>query len=300
MFPTFLVVGAAKSGTTSLYHYLNQHPKIYMSPIKEPYYFSFIGKKPAFTGPYDEKLNKERIITTRSAYERLFAGATTEKALGECSNSYLYFPESAINIKAAIPECRIIIILRNPIERAFSHYRQVYSFGHESLSFEDALEQQAERRRNNWRWHYQYVDQGMYYRQVRNFYHHFKSDYIHVALIDDLQRNPAAFMQGVYAFLGVDDQFMPSFEKHNVTLRTRSVVLRRLTHERNALRTVLRRILPKFWREKIASAVNLMNYRKTEQVEMLPETRQRLREIFREDIELLAAYIGRDLSHWLE
>lgn len=178
MLPNFLIVGAAKSGTTSLYNYCTQHPEIFMSPVKEPYFFSFINIKPNFKGPYDQKTNEKEIICDIKEYERLFENVNNERAIGECSNSYLYFRNTAKIIKRYIPHCKIIIILRNPVERAYSHYLQHVMLGHEDQTFEVALEKEEERKKNNWRWHYHYVGQGLYYCQVKRYLNQFGKDKI--------------------------------------------------------------------------------------------------------------------------
>lgn len=110
--PTFLVIGAAKAGTTSLYHYLTQHPSIYLSKIKEPEYFAY------WRG--DAPSHKE-VITDWSKYKALFAGAN-EQQIGEVSPAYLYFPYTSQDIKARLGPIKIIAMFRHPIERAYSHY----------------------------------------------------------------------------------------------------------------------------------------------------------------------------------
>ncbi|MGQ9662575.1 MAG: sulfotransferase domain-containing protein [Kiritimatiellia bacterium] len=129
--PNFLIVGAPKAGTTSLFDYLGQHPEVYTPPVKEPCFFS--SGLPAFTHDLAE-------------YEALFAGQTTQTAIGEASTTYLYDPDAARRIHDLLPEARIIIMLRNPAERAYSEWAyNALQLACEPLSFEAALEAEEER-----------------------------------------------------------------------------------------------------------------------------------------------------------
>lgn len=145
--PNFFIVGAAKSGTTSLYHYLKQHPEIYMSPVKEPKYFLASINKFPHNGPGDIEVDK-KIIRTWDEYLKLFSNASVEKCIGEASCGYLYYCELvAPSIKRISPEAKIIIVLRNPVERAFSAYCYLFREGRETLSFEEALKIEEERKK---------------------------------------------------------------------------------------------------------------------------------------------------------
>jgi len=150
--PNFLIVGAPKSGTTSLYYYLKEHPEIYMSKLKEPHFFSKECKNLPFRGPKDESLGSTKYMNlTWEDYQNLFKGAITYKAVGEASADYLYYFKCSIkNIKKYLGNPKIIIILRNPIERAFSAYLHMLRDGREYLSFREALHMEEERKKNNW------------------------------------------------------------------------------------------------------------------------------------------------------
>ena len=124
MLPNLFVIGAAKAGTTSLQHYLAQHPEIYMSPVKEPNFFAFDGAVPAFNGPstngsgtrLHDRLRRERYefsVVDAPTYEQLFAHAGRRPVRGDCSPAYLHFPDTAARIKAAVPEAKIVAILRH-------------------------------------------------------------------------------------------------------------------------------------------------------------------------------------------
>ena len=131
--PNFLIIGAMKSGTTALYYYLEQHPEIYMSPVKEPNFFSS-----------QERENAAGAVARIGNYRDLFRGVSGETAIGEASHSYLYEPGAAAEIRRYAPEAKLIAILRNPIDRAYSHFLHMVRSGTEPLDdFAQALQEEA-------------------------------------------------------------------------------------------------------------------------------------------------------------
>ncbi len=295
--PNFIVVGAAKSGTTSLYHYLQQHPDVYMSPVKEPEYFSFVGKEVNFIGPGGQPMNFG-IINNANEYAELFKDVTPEKAIGECSTSYLLLPQAAANIHRSLPHCRIIIILRHPVDRAFSHYQDHLRSLHEDLSFEEAIRAEPARAADNWRWGYQYIGHSRYCRQVQRYFDLFGPDRIHVCLFDRLQSDPLGLMADVYRFLGVDHTFRPKVGAvHNPGGLPRWPWLQKFLLESNPIKRLMKPILPLALWGRLRQW--LLNANLTE-ADMAPETRHRLVELFRDDVLALQELLGRDLSHWLE
>src|SRR5579863_751660 len=141
--PNFFIVGAARSGTTSLDRYLSQHPQIYIAPKKEVHFFA--ANHFPHTGPGDEWLNK-RVIHEEEQYEQLFAGVTDEKRIGETSAYYLYLQGTAERIAHSIPAAKILILLREPIDRAYSAYMHLVRDGRETVSFAEGLRLEEERK----------------------------------------------------------------------------------------------------------------------------------------------------------
>ena len=296
MLPNFMVVGAAKSGTTSLYHLLGQHPQIYMSPEKEPEYFSFINEAPDFLGPGNRPMNGG-IITDTAEYLALFEGVTGEKAVGECSTSYLFLPQAAANIHSSLPHCRIIIILRQPAERTYSHYMDHVMSLNEELSFEQALAAEPERQAQNWRWGYQYSGHSRYYQQVKRYYDRFGKENVLVCLFERLQSDPQKLMADIYSFLGVADDFLPKVGAvHNPSGRPRGMWLQQFLMESNLLKTGLKRLVPSPLRRNLRRWLLKTNLQKTA---LDPHMRHRLMELYREDVLALQDLIGQDLSQWL-
>ncbi|HCI81284.1 MAG TPA: sulfotransferase, partial [Ktedonobacter sp.] len=135
MKPNFFIIGAARSGTSSLDRYLSQHPEIYITPKKETHFFAHDLIPSNFTGPGDERLNNS-LIRDEKQYAQLFAD-TTKKVVGESSAFYLCFPEVAERIAQAVPDAKIIVILREPVDRTYSAHTFLSRDGRETLSFEE-------------------------------------------------------------------------------------------------------------------------------------------------------------------
>jgi len=298
--PNFFIIGAAKSGTSSLYMYLKQHPEIYMSPVKEPHYFSFDDETKLTKGPGDP-INKA--ITDFNQYQALFDKVSCEKAIGEASTSYLYRPEAPIRIHALLPEAKLIAVLRNPIERAFSAYMHVVRDRREtSENFLDALSREEERKAAGWEpiWHFSSV--GLYAEQLSRYFALFPKDQLQIYLYEELQENQTALVRKVFQFLEVDDSFIPeSSMRYNVTGEQKSKIYHSITDwlftQPNPIRWFSRKVLPDIWRGNVASWMRQRNLKKHQ----IPQTeRNILVEYFRKEIKELQSLINKDLSHWME
>jgi hypothetical protein len=209
--PNFFIIGAQKAGTTSLYYYLKQHPQVYMSPRKEPHFFK---------GMHSEYRKRGRSlppVTDLGDYQALFEGVTDEKAIGEASASYLYSPKAPALIKRSIPDAKLIAVLRNPADRAYSNYLYCVKMGREPLaSFAEALQAEEKRIRENWGplWHYR--QKGFYYSQVKRYFDVFGQDQVKVYLYDDLRGKPSSMLGDIFRFLDVDETFVPDLSiEHN-------------------------------------------------------------------------------------
>lgn len=299
--PNFFIVGAAKSGTTSLYHYLKQHPEIYMSPIKEPKYFSSSINRFPHRGPSDIEVDKT-VIKSRGDYLRLFSSASVEKWLGDASADYLYFYEHvAPLIKRTSPEAKIIAILRNPIERAFSAYCHLVKEGRETLSFEEAIGVEEERKRKNYEFIWFYKGVGFYYSQVEAYLNAFGEKNLKIYLYDDFKQNPYKIIKDIFRFLEVDESFVPDINiKHNVSEVAKNKSLQEfLLGYDHPLKKLFRPVLLGTIGKE--NTERLVNYFKNKNLmKMKPKTRRYLAEIYREDILMLQNLVKRDLSDWLE
>jgi hypothetical protein len=307
--PNFLIIGAQKSGTTSLYEYLKQHPQIYMSSLKEPRFFAFEGEKPTFAGPGDRELYKD-VVSDLEDYQALFQGISKEMAIGEASVVYLYFPRTPERIRHYIPDVRLIAVLRNPVERAYSAFLHLTRDRKEPLrDFASALQAEDERIQNNWGpiWHYKQI--GFYYAQLKRYYDMFEREQIRVYLHEDLSDDPTKMLKEIFEFLGVDNTFVPDVrQRHNVSsvpANGRWYAMYTLLQSQNPVKAVVRPFLPRALRRRLFTQVygRISTSSQDQHVTKLPlpvEVRRQLTEAFRDDILRTQGLIKRDLSHWLE
>jgi hypothetical protein len=301
MQPNFLIPGAAKSGTTSLYEYLKQHPDVFMPDVKEPTYFvsSYLADTP------DENPRKKRLmsylVTDYRDYEALFEGVTTEKAIGEASVYYLYYWKQAIPaIKSTLGDVKIIISLRNPVDRAYSSYLNVVKDGDEDCTFEQSLHLEDQREQAGWRTLlYQYRKPGLYADQVAAYLQHFSS--VKVILYDDFKNDPVGVAKECCEFLGVDGEAISENRLlwHNSSLKPRNALVDKALFKPNRIRSDLNTMLGLVLGEKRRVAV-VRRVRKSfaKRRPMRADTRAALNAYFREDIDKLSDLIQRDLSHW--
>jgi len=283
--PNFLIIGAQKSGTTSLYEYLRQHPQVFMSPVKEPHFFTYEGEPPP----------SPDMVTDWFTYQQLFSAAKEHHiAIGEASPSYLHAEHVPERIAHYLPEVRLIAILRHPAERAFSNWVHNVRNGREHLSFCEALAAEDDRIRQGYSYAFWYKYKGFYYRHLSRYMTLFPRERICVYLFDDLRQQPLALLRDVFTFLGVDPDFQPRLARHNVSGIPKGVVgkvFSRLRKSR-ALREVVKKSVPESIRAQIRSRILV-------RPQMAEDVRQSLIALYREDILRLQDFLNRDLSHWL-
>ncbi len=303
--PNFLVIGAQKAGTTALYHYLNQHPQIFMSPVKEPHFFAFEGKELDFRGPYDREVLGHMVVSDEGAYRALFDGAGGERAWGEASSMYLYLEEAVERIKRHTPEARLIAVLRNPVERAYSSFLHMVRDGREPIpDFGKALEAEEERIKGNWSpiWHYRRM--GFYYEQLVRYYEAFGLEQVKVRLYEDLDSDPLGVLRDIHGFLGVDPAFVPDVSaRYNVSGVPKSKrlhALHKFLLRQNPVKVVLKPFFPKKLRRRLVEgSLNALRNRNLVKPPFPEEVRRALIGDYKEDVLKLQELIGRDLSRWL-
>jgi len=308
MMPNFFIIGAQKAGTTSLYHYLTQHPQVYMSPVKEPCFFNYEISPDGdvvtqeFGNPGRRKVAR---FSNMNEYRSLFRGVRQEAAIGEASPPYLYAPGTAERIKQWAPEARMIAILRHPADRAYSAYLHAVRIGREPLhDFAEALREEERRIHENWHYTFHYRSRGFYHAQLEPYYRLFGRDKVGVWLHEDLSADPVSVAQSIYRFLGVDHAYVPDAStKHNPA----GVPKNRIS------RTMIRGI-------DIAASTFLEHFTSASSIYPLaaklrwriqsriiakpppidPEVRAELMEGYTQDILKLQELIDRDLSGWLK
>jgi hypothetical protein len=300
--PTFLVIGAAKAGTNALYHYLRQHPQVYMSPWKEPKFFAFESEDLHFRAADGrEAAVNSTVVVDRAEYEKLFAGAQGESALGEASPQYLYAEKAPARIKALGPDMRLVAVLRNPVDRAFSSYQHLVRDGLEPLDFGAALDAEPARIAENYAFIYRYTDLGFYTRQLDRYAALFPRDRLLILLYDDLQSDPQGTCRELFAFLGVDEEFVPKLdERHNLSGIPRNRLVHTLLNPSTRMKRRLWQWTPAAVREPLLRAQTRLVNRNLERQSIPAAERTRLQEVFRDEVAQLERRLGRDLSHWLD
>jgi hypothetical protein len=302
--PNFLIVGAAKAGTTSLYQYLKAHPQIYMSSVKEPRFFGLVGEKPNFKGVGDEKVNST-LITDPEIYQKLFQGVSREKAVGEASTWYLYSEKAPVQIQHYIPNAKLIAVLRNPVDRAYSNFlHQRYRSSEEPLAdFAQALEAEEFRIQNNWRPFWHYKNMGFYSVQLNRYFQLFPASQIKVYLYEDLTHHPEKMLKDIFQFLEVDDNFLPNLsQKFYQSYRPKNRVLHSLVMRPNLLKSAFKSILPTQMKQYFGSNVRTLDRKINSaplEAKLSQDLRKQLIQEYQEDIFKLQDLIQRDLSAWL-
>lgn len=294
--PTFLVIGAARSGTTSLYLYLRQHPKVFMCGTKETNFFAFEEQALDYQGPGAEFVNNS--VATLESYQRLFDEAPDDAAVGEVSPLYLYSANAPQRIRARLPRVRLIAILRNPIEQAYSHYLYARKEAIEPLAdFVAALDAQETRRAARWQPLFQYSDFPRYNVQLRRYLEHFGRDQMKLLLYEDFATDPLRVMQDIFRFIGVDDKLVPDMSyRANPGGIPKSEFWQSVVMRPNTASKFLGSLLPMETRRRVRDALSRAN---TDRAEIPPAARRRLREELRGEIIGLQDLLGRDLSSWL-
>lgn len=294
--PNFLIIGTAKAGTTSLHYYLDEHPQIYVSPKPEPMFFAFDGETVDYRGPFDDRY-QTLAVTRLEDYQALFANVSEERAVGEASPFYLYSAVAPKRIRHHLPGAKLIVVLRDPTERAFAQFLSERRDGREPLpDFAAAIEAEAARIRDHWAHPYHYVGRGFYAEQIARYLELFSRHQIRIYLHEDLRADNRRVLRDIFQFLGVDEAFLPDLSlHHNVGGLPRSAALHKLLHGSGFLKSLGNAVLPVEWRRRMKLKASNMNLVKPE----LPnELRRKLVALYHDDILRLEALIERDLSAW--
>ncbi|GMA48836.1 hypothetical protein GCM10025857_01930 [Alicyclobacillus contaminans] len=293
--PNLFLVGAAKSGTSSLYHYLRRHPDVFVSPVKEPHYLCHQWFPASFTGPGDEGFQANTVRDERQ-YQALFSAGEGYRVVGEASVYYLYFPDTAERIHALNPHAKIIVILRNPVDRAYSAYMHTVRDGRETLTFEQALMEEASRRRDGYQPLWWYREIGYYANQVKRYMDVFPPEQLRIFLYEDLQ-DASRVVQQCFEFLGISTDVEVDTEiRYNMSGRVRSRFWYNFFSQPNPVKECIKRVLPRNVSHRLGEKAKALTLRKDG---MAPQTQEQLKADFRDDILRLQKLIGRDLSAWL-
>ncbi len=304
MLPNFFVVGAPKAGTTSLYNYLDQHPAVYLSPIKEPAFFAAdlhqhqrrlgVAQTDAaalqayLDGPMTTR--GSGVVTDWQQYQKLFKNVALETAVGEVSGNYLGSSCAPRAIRDRMPGARIIMVLRDPVARLYSQHAQAASRGHARPEFlpwveeQQALESRQEPRLGA-------VWNGFYARHLERYRACFAASQIKTVLYEQYTAQPQAVLRDLFHFLDVDPDFEVDFSRrHNETWQPR---WGRLHATSAPLRAGLRRALP----PGVVKGLRTLTHQRPRPI--TPAERAQALAIYADDIRALQQLLGLDLSAWL-
>ena len=293
--PNFIIAGVARCGTTSLFHYLKQHPEIGMTKVKEPKYFSSIDLSLPQKGVGDDTVSS-KVVTDKLRYDELFKGLENLKAIGEASSDCFYYHKAVIpRIKEKLGDIKIIICLRNPVERAFSAYNNLVRDSREQLSFSQGLDAEEDRIDKDWDWMWHYKNGGSYAEALA----HYKKEFTNVKVVffDDLESDPQKVLNELFLFLEVSTDVSVDFStKYSHSGKPKSRLISLLTSRKNPIifwvRETALKIIPRKYLEKAASKM-------FEKATIDTETLKHLKFFFKEDILNLQILTNRNLKRWL-
>jgi len=293
--PNFIVIGAMKAATTSLYTYLKQHPKIFMTKVKEPMFFNNFQQE----NNYKILGSKNKKPNTLEEYLTMFKDVKNEKAIGEASPAYIYNPKAPQLIKEHLPNVKIIAILRQPTDRAYSNYLHAKRADREnSDTFQEAIEVEKKKIKDNWSPLYHYIEKGYYSVQLKRYYQFFPKENIRVYLFEDVVKNTKETLKDIFKFLEVDENVeIDTSKKANVSGTPSGLmgwILKKMRYYNLMPKFAISDYLPKFVVKLIFKSV----YKPTEKLN--EDSRREITEkYYKDEIRILEKLVDRDLSSWL-
>lgn len=300
--PDFLVIGAPKAGTTALHSALSRHPGLFMSPVKEPKFFLTDGPPPARGGgPGDVQTYREH-VWRREDYEALFAAAPAGSLCGESTPFYLYDHAAQRRIRALIPQARLIVILRDPVERAHSNWTHLWSAGLEPIGdFVRACAAEDERAAAGWAAFWHYTRLGRYGEQLDHLFTVFPRDQVLILRYRALVDVPEAALDDICGFLGVPQGIIAEVPRENVTAHPGSSISHLAVSKAVRAAAVWGHHLP--GNAGIAITKPLERFLQQNARERQPltwEQRQAVLPYFENDIRLVEKVTEADFGDWLQ
>jgi hypothetical protein len=323
MLPNFFVIGAPRSGTTSVYEYLDAHPDVYMSTTKEPDFFAQpevdavhpLGGEPQERSLVDDAEQSPDLAAQLAPYQKLFAGATGQSRRGEASALYLGHPTAAWHLRSYMPDAPVVVILRNPAERAFSHVvhaKRIYAesgvsspAGAEGRTIDEEFERAVKVATTEgmpevtvsepeiW------VRAGFYHAHLTRWFELFPREQFAIFLFEDLATDAPGVMKTIYGHLGIDVSFkLPTTEAFNASVVPKNQRLFQAFTTTNPIMKQAKSLAPPRVRAFAGRTRN--KYLGGAKPEVEDDLGATLQSIYREDTERLQDLIGRDLTAWLD
>ena len=284
----FFIIGAPKAGTTSLYHYLNEHCDIEMSSQKEPDFFS------------DESLQKQNLyygknrIDTIRKYHSLFEKEDVILR-GEASVSYLFYKDVPHKIITYNPSAKIIVILRNPIDRAFSHYLMDYRLGLVSENFQSIIQKKS-KHKNAKLFYQQYIKVSEYSNQIKRYLKIFSQENIYIVDYDDFKKDTSSVINNIFIFLGVNNNFKPYLKTQYNTYTAPKNMIFRYVYSFVFFRKIFAAIIPK----NLIMIIRKFMFRSSDKPQLSDVTRDFLKKHFETDIKELSDLLDKDFTKWIK
>lgn len=298
IFPNFLIIGFPKAGTTSVYQHLRSHPEIYMPNNTELRYFNNVQVLKHLGGPGDTII-PNKICKDQAEYEAYFTDYSGEKAIGECTTGYIFYKEALVNIKSQFDsKVKLIVMLREPVSRAFSHYQYLVRRDKETLSFEEAIKEEDFRKENAWNDGWLYLENSLYSSRIKNLIDmqlNFK-----LFLFEDFKENPQDFMRQIYSYLNVDEDHEAvnlalSYNKGGVFKNRK---LMKWLQSPSTIRSSVKKILPDNLIENLRNRRDEFIVSSTTPLVLKEATRAKLRSYFKGDVNELSKMTDTDLTKW--
>jgi hypothetical protein len=290
VYPDFVFAGAARSGSTAVVESLRRRPEVFVTQPKEPHYFALAGSGAAFTGPGDEITVNAKAVIEPAAYEALFAEAQPGMLTGEGSVSTLYYSEQAApRLQQLNPDVRVVVVLREPVARAYSSHQYLVNRGFEPVpGFLDAVALEEERIAAGWHHLWHYTAMSRYADDVARLIEHFPAT--RVWWYDDLMQNEEATLAEIHEFVGLsrpDTEL--SVGRINASGAPRRPWLQtamQVTSRSATLRRIVKSVIPFEARERLRRSNLAVN-------DVPGEVRSALAARFAEDLDRLEAALGR-------
>lgn len=302
--PDFVVIGAGKSGTTSLNEYLKEHPQVFMSTRKEPNFFAYeMAKEEDFELESSREFYRDSVLNLEE-YLNLFKGSKEQQLLGEVSNTYLNSEMACQRIKHYIPNAKIIAILRHPADRLFSRYSH---YVREDLLPSDGGLENVFDKSTSWWQRPDMITEGLYYGQVKRYYENFPKENIRIYLYENFIDDTAGVVEDIFKFLEIDSTVKVATDiVYNKSGTVKNKAVDNLVGQNSPMILALKKVSPALHRWMKDSVVinrwlfNLRN-KNLQKADFPPQLRKKIvEEIYAEDIKKLSDLIGQDLSHWLK
>ena len=297
------ITGAAKAGTTSLYYYLEQHSQIIAPKVKEPHYFSHVNRSETVVFPKGNGRGDGSTIWIydMEEYRKLFPNnhkKEQDKCYMDAAVTNLYSETASQEIKYFDSEAKIVILLRNPIDRAWSHYNHLVRDGREKETFEKGLKLEEERIKKGYEFSWHYKNMGLYDKQVERYLETFPKDQVLILLFEEFITHTSKAMKQVNEFLGLSAFEYEEIQSHNASGISRSPFLAYSVDQIAGYKKIINQIFPPSVTHKAVQLFRKLNVKKSDE-KMQQETREYLRDYFRDSIKRTEKLINQDLSHWI-